>query len=255
MDQNESHNKSEPKKAQAVKGKNALPWIAGAILILALGVSAGFYWNSTATVQNVSFEGNYFVSTEKLQKIDVPLGMHPDSMNFLKILRRFKEIPYVKRVKIKVQPGGNLLIEVIEREPIALLSDGKCKIYVDEYGRRLPIILDKAVNVPILYGFSARPMNDTLESKAFKTAAKFLTEVSKNPASNATISEVAWTDDKGVIALTNQGGVKLIFGKGDFATRLRNWEAFYGKVIKQKGIESMQTVDLRFEGQIVTREN
>ncbi|HEX6982871.1 MAG TPA: cell division protein FtsQ/DivIB [Balneolaceae bacterium] len=255
MNQNESHNESEPKKAKAVKGKSALSWIAGAVLILAIGVSAGFYWNSTVTVQEVSFEGNYFVSTEQLQKIDVPLGMHPDSMNFLNIMHRFKEIPYVKRVKIKVQPSGNLLIEVIERQPVALLSDGEYKIYVDEDGRRLPIILGKAVNVPILYGFSARPMDDTLESEAFKTMAKFLTEISKNPASNATISEVAWTDEKGVIALTNQNGVKLIFGKGDFATRLRNWEAFYGKVIKQKGIESMQTVDLRFKGQIVTREN
>lgn len=255
MNQNESHNESEPKAAKAVRDKSALPWVVGAVLILTLAVSAGFYWNASLKVQEVSFEGNYFVSAEQLRQVDVPLGMHPDSMNFLKIMHRFKKIPYVKRVKIKVQPGGNLLIEVIEREPIALLSDGNYKIYVDEDGRRLPIILGKAVNVPILYGFSARPMSDTLESKAFKTVARFLTEVREKPASNATISEVAWTDEKGVIALTNQNGVKLIFGKGDFTTRLRNWEAFYGKVIKQKGIESMRTVDLRFKGQIVTREN
>jgi hypothetical protein len=81
-----------------------------------------------------------------------------------------------------------------------------------------------------------------------------LTNVQDREVSNATISEVAWTQKEGIVALTNQNGVKLIFGKGDFDTRLRNWEAFYGEVVKQKGIEAMQSIDLRFEGQIVTQE-
>jgi hypothetical protein len=97
-------------------------------------------------------------------------------------------------------------------------------------------------------------MSDTLQSEAFKTTAEFLTEVRSSKVSDATISEVAWTKDEGIVALTNQNGVKLIFGKDNFATRLRNWEAFYGEVVKKKGIEAMRTIDLRFEGQIVTRE-
>jgi hypothetical protein len=98
-------------------------------------------------------------------------------------------------------------------------------------------------------------MQDTLRSDDFITVSNFLTTIRNSPVSDATISEIAWTSQDGVVALTNQHGVKLIFGKGNFDNRLRNWEAFYGEVIKKKGIEKMRSVDLRFEGQIVTREH
>ena len=245
----------EESNTEAKNSINPLPWIAGAVLVLGLAVLGGLYWSSTMTVTNVQFEDNYFVSTEDLDMIDVPTGINPDSMNFADIRNRFERIPYVKQADISVQPSGNLMIRITERQPIAQLADGARKIYVDKDGMRLPIILGKTVDVPILYGFSAIPTNDTLKSEAYKTVSDFLVNLKSNPVSDATISEIAWTKKDGVVALTNQNGVKLIFGKGNFATRFRNWEAFYGKIIKQKGIEKMRSVDLRFEGQIVTRED
>ncbi|MDZ7683293.1 MAG: cell division protein FtsQ/DivIB [Fodinibius sp.] len=194
------------------------------------------------------------MSDSDLRSVEVPTGMSPDSMDFRQIRQRFEALPYVKQADISLEPNGNLMIDIHERQPMAMLADGSTKIYVDQYGVRLPKVLGKAANVPILYGFSAKPMSDTLQSDAFKTVANFLMNVHQKDVSNATISEVAWTEKKGIVALTNQNGVKLIFGNADFATRLRNWEAFYGEVIKQKGIKAMQSIDLRFKGQIVTRE-
>jgi cell division septal protein FtsQ len=244
----------EEKNSEAKSSINPLPWIAGAILVLGMAVLGGLYWSSMMTVNEVRFEGNYFVSTEDLEKVDVPTGLNPDSINFADIRNRFERIPYVKQADISVQPSGNLMIRITERQPIAQLADGDRKIYIDQDGMRMPMILGKTVDVPILYGFSAAPMNDTLKSEAYKIVSDFLVNVRNNPVSDATISEVAWTRTNGVVALTNQNGVKLIFGKGNFATRLRNWEAFYGEIIKQKGIEKMQSGELRIRGQLVTLE-
>ena len=242
-------------KAEAEKSFNAIPWIAGAVLVLGLAVLAGLYWDRTSTIRDVRFEGNYYVTTNELeQKADVPMGVSPDSLNFIEIINRVEAIPYVHHADINVEPSGNLLMDITERKPIALLADGDQKIYVDKDGIRLPLILEKTVDVPILYGFSASPMQDTLKSDAFKSARNFLIEMHQKPVSNATISEIGWTTNNGVVALTNENGVKLIFGKEDFKTRLRNWEAFYGKIIKTKGIASMRSIDLRFKGQIVTQE-
>lgn len=240
--------------ASSESSSSTLPWITGVVLVLALAVMAGLYWSSTMTVNRVQFSGNHYVSISELQSVEVPTGMSPDSMNFSSIMNQFEQIPYVQQADISVEPSGNLMISITERQPIALLSDGDKKIYVDENGIRLPMKLGKAADVPILYGFNATPMTDTLKSDSFKTTSDFLMTVFDNKVSNATISEVAWTQEEGIVALTNQNGVKLIFGKGDFTTRLRNWEAFYGEVIKQKGIDAMRSIDLRFEGQIVTRE-
>ncbi len=246
MSDNESHNETATVKP--------LPWIAGAILILGVAVLTGFYWNSILTVQKVQFKGNYFVSTEDLQKIEIPMGISPDSLNFMEIINRFEEIPYIKRADVNFEPSGNLMVNITERQPIALLSNGDQKMYVDVEGLRLPVIRGKAADVPVLYGFKAEPGGDTLKSESFTAVSDFLKNVRNQPVSNATISEVAWTVQDGVVALTNQNGVKLIFGKNDFKNRLSNWEAFYGEVIKEKGIEQMRSIDLRFRGQIVTRE-
>lgn len=247
MTKKKSHN------ANKKNGINPLPWVAGALFALGLAVIAGFYWNSAIKVQKVYFEGNYFVSEEQLREVDVPTDIHPDSLNTLDIISQFEQIPYVKQAAVNVEPSGNLTIQISEREPIAMLLDGDSEIYIDQEGIRLPMILGKNVNVPLLYGFDTQPIGDTLSGRNAESVTDFLTQLHQKPVSDATISEVAWTDD-GVVALTNQHGVKLIFGEEDFANRLRNWEAFYTKIIKQKGIENMRSVDLRFQRQIVTRE-
>ena len=249
MTKNEQHTESP-------KSNNAWPWIAGAVLVLGLAGMAGLYWDSTMKVQDVQFEGNHFVSEQDLHLVEVPTGINPDSMNFGEIRNRFEELPYVKQADISIKPNGTINIGITERQPAALLADNKKKIYIDSEGIKLPIVPGKTVDVPILYGFSATPMEDTLKGEAFKTVSDFLTAVRDNNVADATISEIAWSSSNdGIVTLTNQNGVKLIFGKGNFDIRLRNWEAFYGEVIKQKGIEKMRSVDLRFEGQIVTREN
>lgn len=247
MNKKETHNETE----SALK---SLPWVAGALFVLGLAVISGFYWSSELTVQKIRYTGNYFVSSEELQNIEIPAGVSPDSINFIEITDRIEKIPYVKRAEVSLEPSGNLLISISERKPLAMLSDGSQKIYVDRYGHRLPMIRGKTADVPILYGFSTGPVDDTLKSKSFDATADFLSTIGDRPVSDATISEIAWTESNGIVAITNQNGVKLIFGKNDFNNRLRNWEAFYGDVVKEKGMEQMRSIDLRFRGQIVTRE-
>lgn len=254
MTTNEKH--TETDKPTGTGGFNPLPWVAGVVLVLGLAILAGIYWQHTMTVKRVSFSGHYFVTEQELQeKVTIPAGVKPDSLDLVGLMKKVEEIPYVERADIEVEPGGNLTIAVTERKPMALLAHGEHKIYVDKDGIRLQLLLGKTVDVPILYGFKTQPMSDTLKGKAFETTRDFLVQMQQQQVSNATISEVAWTREQGVVALTNENGVKLVFGNNDFKTRLRNWEAFYGDIIKTKGIASMRTIDLRFRGQVVTQES
>lgn len=246
---------TEKKKNTKPKKLNPIPWIAGAVLVLGLAVLGGIYWNSTGKAQDVRFEGYHYVNQEELQnKVEIPTGIHPDSLDMAGIIKKYEEIDYVHRVNIQMEPGGTLIVNVTERQPLALLADGQQRAYVDRDGVQLPQVLGKTPDVPILYGFNAQAMSDTLQSESFKIVSQFLQELQKRPASDATISEVAWDKNEGIIVLTNENGVKLTFGKGEFDKKLRNWEAFYAEVVRQKGINSIESVDLRFKGQIVTRE-
>lgn len=246
---------TEKKKNTPGQKLNPIPWIAGAVLVLGLAVVGGIYWNRIGEVEEVRFEGYQYISQNELQnKVEIPTGIHPDSLDMAGIIKEYEEIDYVQRVNIQMEPGGTMIVNVIERQPLALLADGRQRAYVDRDGVRLPQVLGKTPDVPILYGFNAQPMSDTLQSESFEIVSKFLQELKKRPASDATISEVAWDKNEGIIALTNENGVKLTLGKGEFDKKLRNWEAFYAEVVRQKGINSIESVDLRFQGQIVTRE-
>jgi len=205
-------------------------------------------------VQEINYEGNRLVADSKLKEVKITTGIHPDSLNTMRIVNDFEKIPYIKRASINVEPSGDLTVEITEQQPIAMLVGSGQKMYIDQEGIRLPINLGHSVDVPLLYGFNSGSIGDTLSGKSGKAAIAFLNELRKRPVSDATISEVAWTDN-GIAAITNQSGLQLIFGDNNFSAELRNWEAFYSKVVKQKGIENMQSIDLRFKGQIVTREN
>lgn len=252
MTEEATHNKN--RKEGPEKSGSAIPWIAASILVVGLAVLAGLYWSKTTTVRALSFEGTHFVEKETLKSsVRVPMGVNPDSLDFMAIINQAEKIPYVKKADVNVEPGGNLRIDITERQPVALLSDGDQKRYIDIDGVVLPIVLGKAVDVPILYGFRIGE-SDTLQGDKFLAVQEFLQALEKRTVSDATISEIAWTREEGVVALTTENGVKLLFGKENFDTKLRNWEAFFGQVIKTKGIHAMRQVDLRFRGQIVTQE-
>lgn len=254
--QEEASEKAAELSASSSSKLTTLGWIAIAAAVLIASVLGGWYWNSHLKVQDVTFNGNYFVDTQTLQQaVTIPADVKPDSLNFMSIIGDVEQIPYIKQADVNVSHGGTLIINVKERQPIALLEDGEQKIYIDQDGVKLPIVLGKVVDVPLLYGFQAKPMNDTLKTEAFRHVRNFLVDAKKNPVAWATISEVAYTPDKGIVALSHENGVKLVFGTGDYERKLTYWKTFYAKVIRKKGIDHMATVDLRFRGQIVTRES
>lgn len=245
----ESTVNSTPKKGKL------LPWATAIMLVVGGAVLAAMYWNRNVTVNEVSFSGNVMADTELLIKqANITMGFHPDSLDFATIVARLEKINYVKKASPYVEPSGALNIQIEERTPIALLMKDSKKAYVDAEGVKLPVLDGKTFDLALVYGFDASLDNDTLKNEAFKQISAFLVDAKENKFGWMTISEVAYNKEEGVVALSQENGVKLLFGSNDFKTKLENWEAFYTEVIRVKGIQAMQQVDLRFTNQVVTRE-
>ncbi len=225
------------------------------LMVLGVSVLAAMYWNRNLTVDELTFKGNYFTETEVLETTAaINFGIKPDSLDLDALKARIEAIDYVKLAVPFVQPDGELEIRIEERLPIGLLMDGSERSYVDAEGVRLPVIPGKTVDLPLVYGFSASGQ-DTLQSKAFGQIRDFLISSRINEFGWTTISEVAYSPEEGVVALSRENGVKLIFGDNEFDIKLENWEAFYTEIIRVKGIHTMNQVDLRFTNQVVTRES
>lgn len=229
-------------------------WILISIAILTGAVMGGLYLESNTRIEAVNFEGNEFTDTESLQAaLESPIGMLADSVAFDSLFMDLKILPYVKDATVSMGIRGTLTFHIYEREPVALLVDGSKRMYVAEGGIKLPIIPEKIEDVPLVYGFSAQPISDTLKSDSYKQVEDFLIAAKSNDLGWITISEVSWNDSEGVVALTYENGVKLLFGRDEFEKKMDNWKAFYTEVIAKKGIDSFSSIDLRFKDQIITR--
>ncbi|MDR9417836.1 cell division protein FtsQ/DivIB [Gracilimonas sp.] len=231
-----------------------LPWLTAVLMVTGIAVLAAMYWNRNVTVQDLKVNELTFVEYEEVKEsAAVPTGIKPDSLNLEEVALRVEKLDYVQKVTSYIEPDGSLRLNITEREPLALLIDGSNRIYVDAQGVKLPILEGKTRNLPLLYGYSSN-QDDTLQDESFLQVSDFLVQARNDRFGWTTISEVAFDENDGVVALSHENGVKLLFGRNNFKTKLQNWKAFYAQVVKTKGIDSMQQVDLRFTNQVVTRE-
>lgn len=225
-------------------------------MVVGVSVIAALYWNRNVTVNDIEVSDTYYTPSEEIiSAADIPAGIKPDSLDLSSVIARVEALTYVRSVVPYIEPSGDLKLTVKERTPIAVLVKGPNRIYVDAEGVRLPILEGKTEDLPLVYGFRATMGRDTLKSNEFKQIRNFLIGAQSNEFGWATISEVAYSVEEGVVALSHENGVKLLFGTDDFDIKLRNWEAFYAEVVRTKGIQHMQQVDLRFTNQVVTRES
>lgn len=235
-------------------GTSSLIGIGMALILLGLAVFAGFYMEKNTYINSVEFNGTYFVDENELfTAIDAPIGLRADSVQFDSLFEQLKSVPYVKDVTVKMSIRGKLTFLIKEHQPLAMLVQGSNRHYLSEGGTILPIITDHILDVPLVYGIDKRQIADSTRTSPYWIAEEFLIAAQNSDIGWATISEVAWTNYEGIVALTNENGVKLIFGQDDFEAKMSHWKTFYSEIISRKGIQSFEVIDLRFRDQIVTR--
>ena len=228
--------------------------LASAMTLVVIVVVMGWYFNKATKVNQVEIKGNFFTEAESIiGQMAIPEGARADSLNFLGIIETVEAMPYIKQAFINRSPSGRIQVRVKEREPIALLIESEGRTYVDSDGLRLPARLGKTVDVPLLYATHSEMKADTLNGPVFSSIAGFLQAAHENGPAQITLSEIAWSENEGVIALSHDNGYRLIFGNEDFDDRLNKWMAFYTDKILDEGVNRINSIDFRFEGQIVTR--
>lgn len=228
------------------------------VLILLIGAAVFFAqsYQSGQTIREVTVTGNFFTDPgEIIQAASLPMGISPDSISFLNAIQQVETLAYVHHASMRVQSGGTVLVNVQERKPLGMFVSGNRRAYVDADGVIMPVRPGKAVDVPLVYGIGWGAAQDTLQSAPFNLVRDFLQAARNEPLALATLSEIVWTQEEGIVALSHENGIRLVFGNDRFGEALANWELFYRSVVSARGPESFNQVDLRYRGQIVTRES
>jgi cell division septal protein FtsQ len=245
---------SAQKKRSAVRSGYRLSVRGLVILLFFLSVTAAWMMNSSWNVNEITVEGNHFTTAESIIKAsELHPGVKPDSLQALKVIQQIEKLPYIAEARLEPNPPASVKIVVIEREPIGLIASGNTFVILDNKGVKMPVVPGKVPHLPIVYGFSAS-MRDTLKGPAFQAVNAFLTALKKDPLARSSISEIGFDRQKGIIAMSQRGNVRLYFGHGDFEKRLKILHAFIAQIARSRGMEAFEWIDFRFDHQVITSE-
>ncbi len=230
------------------------------VLLLSLMGLIGFanIWKSSLKVAHVTLTGNRVVDANELfQLANVKHGSLIYDVDLKAVQKSLQSHYYIKEAIVSRNLPSTIELTVVERSPIALVNRTD-PVYLDEDGVILPHSISKALfDLPVLTGVrlgtsiaygSVVQDSDAHEALRILSAAKLV-----NSDLYHLISEIQLRNGRDIVLYTAEGGVPVIFGQGGIADKLVRLDAFWNNVIRQRGLQSLQYVDLRYDDQVVVR--
>ncbi len=223
-----------------------------ALLLPRLGEWAGGW--AFFHVTEVTVEGNRFLNAAELRDaVALPggAGVWDDTTP---IVERLLAHPAIREARVHRRPPSRLHLEVVEREPVALLPT-PVLVPVDGEGQLLPIDpVAHRLDLPLLH-----PRRDPAGDGPPLTALQLRTLVSElrrlgevNPDVLASVSDVGM-DPWGDVVMRMENGIVLHYRAPLSPRRLQEGLTVLGDAIDRNPDRRPTGIDLRFADQVVVQ--
>jgi cell division septal protein FtsQ len=235
----------------------------GIVMLLSVGVCLVFganAWKSSLRIKQIKVEGNRIVGEhEILQLTQVQMNALLYQVDLTAIQRNVMSNHYIKNTIVERNLPNALHIQIEERIPIAMVNRAET-LYLDEEGvvlprsishrlYDLPVISGISDNEPLTFG-SVIKQPDVVEALQLLATVK----VAHRPMYH-NIYEVHLRNGGDIVIYSAEGGVPIIFGRGEMSSKIVRLETFWNDVVRARGTQLLQYVDLRYQDQIVARWN
>lgn len=222
------------------------------ILPICIAGGVGWYYLLQRPCNKIEIIGTEYVDPESVHKLIEAVFSAPLAVD------RLQRHPWIRGVRAVCYPTGTLQIKIQERLPrlLVLTSKGDPAYYLDEFSYMMPISSDVIFDVPLVRGItgSYNPLLPIRDSKV----QNLTTLLSRLPAEiTSLISEIELTENgaKTVMRFTGLTQTTVVLlGHEDWEKRLLRLYAFWNQGDWPLGDQAVALIDLRFRGQIITRE-
>lgn len=243
------------------------PWVLlGAAAILAVGYGtyriAYFALNSpyflVSSPSAVVIRGNEYVTREEVLDIlgfssrpELAVGYNIFRYPLEEKRKQLQQLPWVRAATVGRILPDQLVVEIVERKPVAFVKLGGRVMLVDEEGIFLGRPNHGRFDFPVLTGLEVQAGPAARRSRmAFYL--EFLRQVSGEVArSGWTISEVDLADSDDLRALLIRGGetIRVHFGNQEYIQRFNNFLTLLPEM--RRANARIDSVDLRYRNQVV----
>jgi len=250
--------RTEPRTSLSVR----FAIIATSIVVVFV-VTWATYLASTTTIETIEVAGSRHASVEGIVKL---AGVHPGDTLFAAdpdfVAARVSRHPWIENATVTRWPTGTLRISVTERTPVTLVvgRTGLPLYYLDRDGIKLPVDTLARYDVPLLRGFDRDPKTITgSDARIDDDMLELLQVLAKlEPEVDDLISDVILSAQGGVELLTvpfkQKKSIRVKLGRGKYEQKFARLVAFWEQAVVGRSDKSIEWIDLRFDGQVVTKE-
>jgi cell division protein FtsQ len=229
--------------------------VIGGVLVLGL---LGWQWQTSVKMERIAVTGVQHAPADTMRHLArVDSGTVMETIDAALVADRVTRHPWIKGADVTKQRARRTLhVSVTERTPAALAIDrrGDPAYYLDRHGYAMPLPDSAGYDVPLVRGLDAayHPVR-RIAPPSLRRALGAL----RTTGTEGLVAELAVQPDSSVRFLTaplgEHGAVPVRLGDGNLATKLRQLRAFAEQVLARPHDDEIGEIDLRFDGQIVTR--
>jgi len=246
--------------AKRMSGRIGVSLLTAAGLIVLLGVAAD-YWRSNSTHVTVEVRGNSLVSVaEVLRAAAVPDTAVLADVPLMEIRRRVEGLHAVREAAVRRDPPSTLVIELREREPIAVLANVNAEDWlVDADGVLLPVAgKAQMLCLPLISGAASlknAASGRRVEDSRLRQALGILAGLKKCGSDYLNLfSEISLEGKSDFLLYTLSGGVPVLLRGGhDIRRAAVSFKTWWEQVAVPRDIEELESVALRYRDQVVAK--
>ncbi len=178
-----------------------------------------------------------------IQKSDTTSRLYLEKLALNESELRLVNNAMIRNAEVSVSLDGALEVIVEQREPIARIM-GDPHQYLDRDNKIMPLSREHSVRVPLIYGFSKKAQDEVYELMMFLHGDAVLEQ---------SFSSIKIEKVKGFVLLPRAYNFEVVLGNiKDLDLKLKKYKAFVAKMNKDKRLNELKSVDLRYKRQVVT---
>ncbi len=189
--------------------------------------------------------------------LDEYLGKNLDKTNLKVISNNIENHPYIQAARVSKKYPSKIKVEVIEREPIAILQIDPM-VLLDKEGYVLPDAGNlKNYNVPIMTNFNTEnnlyPPGEKAMSLNVKKCIYWLNKIKKHYYSlYENLSEMKMTANNEMQLILSEQPTHIYLGVDEIWMRLNTLKNFETK-LNHKKLSDFNYLDMRYDNQIIVK--
>tara|TARA_B100001248_G_scaffold260319_1_gene248218 strand:+ start:3359 stop:4120 length:762 start_codon:yes stop_codon:yes gene_type:complete len=227
--------------------------------VVLLGVAS--WWSSISNnliLEEISISNTKFIEKNEFYELASEFLWKPlEDVDLTSICKIIEEHPYVEAARISKWYPSKIKIELIEREPIAILNV-EPMILLDKNSFVLPNkIIKSNYNLPILNNFNTNlnlyPSGQKVLSENVENSVKWLQKIKiEYPSLYSDISEMTMTSNNQLNIILSEYPTSIFLGKDQIWVKIEILKKFEIGLLPKK-LSDFKYIDMRYNNQVIAK--